>query len=392
MRGREEKMKKYKFFEKCYQYLKKVWDGLSNFWHHFSLNFRVLTCLLGFTLLTVFLVLQGVNSEIFHFVLVIVWVLAFYHVAKKVEKFKKIQTSLKAIYDGNNTIYLDEKEFSGELREMSHCINDILGGFSNAIEQGVKSERMKAELITNVSHDIKTPLTSIINYVDLLKKEEIKNEKAKEYIEILDAKSQRLKRLIEDLVEASKASTGNLTLNIAKINLEELVKQSIGEFQEKFDEKGLEIIFQVRKEKAGKIDRLEQNGKIENIDKLSKIANISKTEKLCVQADSRYMYRIIENIFNNICKYALENSRIYIDLENKENQIFLAVKNISKERLNISEEELLQRFVRGDKARNTEGSGLGLSIAKSLTELQKGIFELKIDGDLFKVMLEFPLA
>lgn len=384
--------------KKCYQIWKRFWNGIkefhSNLWHYFSLNIRALVYLFGFTFLTIFLGAVGIDSRGFQFLifLLLLWGFTIYHVIKKVAKFKKIQASLKAIYEGNNSIHLEENEFSGELREMSHYINDISGGFLNAIEQGVKSEKMKAELITNVSHDIKTPLTSIINYVDLLKKEEIHNEKAKEYIEILDAKSQRLKRLTEDLVEASKASSGNLTLTITKLNLEELVNQSIGEFQEKFDGKGLEIVFQVKKEKAGKIDRLEQTGKIDHIDKLGKLANISRTENLCIQADSRYMYRIIENLFSNICKYALENSRVYIDLENKENQIYLTIKNISKERLNISEEELMQRFVRGDKARTTEGSGLGLSIAKSLTELQKGTFEIKIDGDLFKAELKFPLA
>ena len=210
-----------------------------------------------------------------------------------------------------------------------------------------------------MSHDIKTPLTSIINYVDLLKKEEIQNDKANEYIDVLDNKSQRLKKLTEDLVEASKASSGNVKLNMEKINVAELIKQSIGEFEDKFKTLNLAII-----------------------------TNIPE-EEIYIQADSRYMYRIIENIFGNISKYALENSRVYIDIAKKGKKVQMDVKNISKEILNISADELMQRFVRGDKSRTTEGSGLGISISKSLAELQKGTLDLKIDGDLFKVELIF---
>ena len=217
------------------------------------------------------------------------------------------------------------------------------------------------ELITNVSHDIKTPLTSIINYVDLLKKEKIENEQAKEYIEILDSKSQRLKKLTEDLVEASKVSTGNISLKLEKINVVELIKQATGEFEDKFKKCGLESII-----------------------------NVDENE-INIMADSRYMYRVIENLFSNVSKYALENSRVYIDIKENSsmNNVIIEVKNISKDKLNISAEELMQRFVRGDKSRTTEGSGLGISIAQNLTELQKGKFELKLDGDLFKVKLMF---
>ena len=225
----------------------------------------------------------------------------------------------------------------------------------------MKSERLKAELITNVSHDIKTPLTSIINYVDLLKNENIDNEKAKEYIGILDNKANRLKKLTEDLVEASKVSTGNISLNMEKINIVELIKQAIGEFEDKFQKKGLDVII-----------------------------NCLKNE-IYIMADSRYMYRIIENLFSNISKYALENSRVYIDLYTIEQEARIEIKNISKEKLNISSEELMQRFVRGDTSRTTEGSGLGISIAQNLTELQHGKFDLILDGDLFKVEMDFEL-
>ena len=210
-----------------------------------------------------------------------------------------------------------------------------------------------------MSHDIKTPLTSIINYVDLLKSEEINNDKAKEYIEVLDQKSQRLKKLIEDLVEASKASSGNIKLNIERINLVELIKQTTGEFEDKFKQRNLIV---------------EIN---------------ASNDKIYINADNRYMYRVIENLYSNIAKYALDNSRVYVDINQNNKKSKIIIKNISKDKLNITADELMQRFVRGDKSRTTEGSGLGLSISKSLTELQNGIFDITIDGDLFKVSIEF---
>ena len=242
---------------------------------------------------------------------------------------------------------------------MVKYIDDIAGGFNNAIEQTLKSERLKTELITNVSHDIKTPLTSIINYVDLLKKEKFDNKQIEQYIAILDSKSQRLKKLIEDLVEASKVSSGNVKLNLENINLNELLNQTIGEFEDKFKTKGL------------------------------KIETKMPENPITLKADSRYMYRIIENLFSNISKYAMNNTRVYITLEKNENNIVLSMKNISNQKLNISADELKQRFVRGDKSRYTEGSGLGLSIAENLTELQGGTFDIQIDGDLFKVTLNW---
>ena len=284
-----------------------------------------------------------------------------YFLIEDINCYDKLEKHLKEMYEGINKERLDEEKFTKNFKEVVKYINDISKGFENAREEGIKSERLKTELITNVSHDIKTPLTSIINYVDLLKKENIENEKAKEYIDILDNKSQRLKRLTEDLVEASKASSGNVKLNIEKINVVELLKQSIGEFEDKFKTKELEVISEYSE------------------------------DEIYINADNKYMYRIIENLFGNISKYAQEKSRVYIEVKRIEKIVKIDIKNISKERLNISSEELMQRFVRGDKSRTTEGSGLGLSISKSLTELQKGNFEIKIDGDLFKVELEFDI-
>lgn len=399
-RIKDKSLAKNNLIVKCIKFifkiLKKIFRGIKNlfknFFMHFGLNVRTIAMLFTFTAVSIFLSFKASREGFCVILLLVLWAVAVVLIIRQNTRFKEIKNALKQIYSGETDIELKENRYKGELKEISHYINNISDGFSKAIEDGVKSEKMKAELITNVSHDIKTPLTSIINYVDLIKKEDIKNEKVKEYIEILDSKSQRLKRLTEDLVEASKASSGNLNLEITKINLEELINQAIGEFEEKFEEKKLEIIFNVKKEKIRKADRVNQTKAPDRIDKLGKIASINKIENLYINADSKYMFRIIENLFGNIYKYALENSRVYIDIESVDNTVTISIKNISKEKLNVSEEELMQRFVRGDKARTTEGSGLGLSIAKSLTELQNGKFELIIDGDLFKVNLTFNLV
>ena len=288
------------------------------------------------------------------------WIWSYYKLKKYIIDQEKIKNALKDIYEGKNDVKLNEEELTGVLKEMSVYVNDIASGFSNAIQESLKSERLKTELITNVSHDIKTPLTSIINYVDLLKKENIQDEKVKEYIKILDQKSQRLKKLTEDLVEASKVSSGNVKLNIESIDIKELFNQTIGEFKDRFEAKDLKIEVQM------------------------------PSEDIKIKADSRYLYRIIENLFSNITKYALDSSRVYIDVVENNKCINISIKNISKDKLNISADELMQRFVRGDKSRYTEGSGLGLSIAKSLTELQGGKFDIIIDGDLFKVEIDWP--
>ena len=217
----------------------------------------------------------------------------------------------------------------------------------------MQSERFKADLITNVSHDLKTPLTSIINYVDLIKREQIQNVKVQGYLEVLEQKSQRLKTLTEDLVEASKASSD--------IDFVELVCQTNGEFEEKFAQRSLELI-----------SRLPQ-------------------QPVLIQADGRRLWRVLENLYNNAFKYAMEHSRIYVDMESDQDMVSFTIKNISENSLNISSAELTERFVRGDVSRTTEGSGLGLSIAQSLTQLQKGVFEIIIDGDLFKVCVKFPV-
>lgn len=275
-----------------------------------------------------------------------------------------ILDGIRKIQTGDTEYKVDETGLHGEELVLARAVNSIGESIKEAVDTSMKDERLKADLITNVSHDIKTPLTSIINYVDLLKRQNIDHPKAKEYIEILDAKSQRLKQLTDDLVEASKISSGNIVLHWEKINLVELLNQSIGEFSEKFQEKALGIVQEVPK------------------------------GTICIEADSRRIWRVMENLFNNIYKYAMPGTRVYIALlvkDGEERKVELSVKNISAQPLKVNVEELTERFIRGDESRTTEGSGLGLSIAKNLTELQKGTFQIVMDGDLFKVTLTFPL-
>lgn len=276
--------------------------------------------------------------------------------------FSEIKNGTEKIAKGNTEEKINEYRMLGDLKVHAQNINSINDGIATAVEQKMKSERFKTELITNVSHDIKTPLTSIINYVDLLSKENIDNENAEEYIEVLSRQSSKLKKLIEDLLEASKASTGNLTVNFTKIEIGTLLSQTLGEYEDRFAGKQLEPVLN------------------------------NSSQPLFISADNRHIWRIFDNIFNNIAKYAQPNTRVYIDVSPKSGTVEITFKNISKEKLNISGDELMERFVRGDSSRNTEGSGLGLSIAKSLAELQKGRCDVQIDGDLFKVTLTFPIV
>ena len=286
----------------------------------------------------------------------IVGVLLFKRSAEQTE----IVDGINKIRDGEVEFKLATENLHGSSREMADAVNNIGEGIRKAVKTSMKDEQMKTDLITNVSHDIKTPLTSIINYVDLLKRLKIEQEPAKSYIGILDNKAQRLKQLTDDLVEASKISSGNIELNQEKLNLTELINQSIGEFSEKFEELKLEVIFSAGDTPA------------------------------YIFADSRRMWRVVENLFNNICKYALEGTRVYIDMKVEEKKIEASFKNISKQQMNISPDELTERFIRGDSSRSTEGSGLGLSIAKNLIQVQGGTFDIFLDGDLFKVVVEFP--
>ena len=272
---------------------------------------------------------------------------------------KKLLKAGKEISQGNMDYHVDTGKMYGPLREHGEQLNRISEGMNKAVNARMKSEHFKTELITNVSHDIKTPLTSIINYVDLLEKEEIDNERAKEYIQVLSRQSARLKKLIDDLIEASKASTGNLNVNMERCELGVLIDQSAGEYAEKLKAAGLELV-------------------------------ITKPEEpVVIMADGRHMWRVFDNLLNNVCKYAMAGTRVYLNLDKAAGKATVTFRNISASQLNISGEELMERFVRGDSSRNTEGSGLGLSIARSLVQLQNGELELTVDGDLFKVVLRF---
>lgn len=270
-----------------------------------------------------------------------------------------IYDGLARLASGQLDYKIDEKDLTGDNRQMAAAVNRVGEGLQNAVKETLKSERLKADLITNVSHDIKTPLTSIINYVDLLKREDIQDPKIRGYIEVLDNKSKRLKQLTEDLVEASKVSSGNVVLDMKPIRFGELIRQTNGEFEEKFATRGLQMIC--------KMDE----------------------EPLVIMADGRRMWRVVENLYNNIAKYAMPNTRVYAEARRVGCRVVLEIKNISENPLNIKAEELTERFIRGDVSRSTEGSGLGLSIAKNLVGLQGGTFDIYLDGDLFKVVITF---
>ncbi len=271
----------------------------------------------------------------------------------------KVMEGISKISEGDLEYKIAEQELRGDNKRLAQAVNAIGEGLHRAVDESMKNERLQADLITNVSHDIKTPLTSIINYVDLLKREDLQNERAQNYIKVLDSKSQRLKQLAEDLVEASRISSGNINLEMVRINLVELVHQTEGEFAERFEERGLTVV--------------------------SKLPG----QPVVVLADGRRIWRVLENLYQNVAKYAMEHTRVYVDLQADGEKVIFSIKNISKYPLNIEADELTERFIRGDVSRSTEGSGLGLSIAQNLTTLMGGNFQIYLDGDLFKVMIEF---
>lgn len=276
---------------------------------------------------------------------------------RKIIYLDKIMEGVKDVAEGKLNAPIKEKG-NGQLAELAHNINNIKEGLRKSLENEMKSESMKTELITNVSHDLKTPLTSIINYIELLKREDIKPETAKDYVSILDKKSQRLKVLIEDLFEASKAASGAMELNITKLDIGELLRQAVGENNERFEDKNLEVKLNIPQ------------------------------EKIFVNGDGKRLYRVFENLISNSVNYSLSNTRVYIDMKREEDgEVNITVKNISAYELNFDTNEITSRFKRGDASRTTEGSGLGLAIAKSIIELHGGEFNIAIDGDLFKAII-----
>ena len=273
---------------------------------------------------------------------------------------KELRAGGDQLAAGNLDYKVPTDRLYGEFRRHGENLNNLRQGIQHAVEEQMKSERMKTELITNVSHDIKTPLTSIVSYVDLLKKEPMPNDQAREYLNVLDRQAARLKKLTEDLVEASKASTGNLTVHFQPTDVNVLLSQSSGEYQERLAARDLSLVLTPAEEAPW------------------------------ISADGQLLWRVFENLLSNAQKYAMPGTRVYLSCQATEAEVAVTFRNISATPLNISAEELMDRFVRGDAARSTEGSGLGLSIARDLTQLQHGRFDLTIDGDLFKVVLTFP--
>ncbi|MCD8379880.1 MAG: HAMP domain-containing histidine kinase [Lachnospiraceae bacterium] len=274
---------------------------------------------------------------------------------------EQIVHDIGLIVQGEN-VQINTGNLMPENKQLADSVNTIGKGIQKAVEQSVRDERLKAELLTNVSHDIKTPLTSIISYVDLLKREDLGgNETAQNYLNILDNKSNKLKQLILDLIEISKINSGSLKYEIGPMKPHELLLQALGEYEDKLKAENLKLVYN------------------------------NSCQDAVIEADARRLWRVIDNLMSNVCKYSLENTRVYVDVTQQDGQLSVVIKNISAQELNVPVEELTERFVRGDVSRTTEGSGLGLSIARSLVMAQGGTFALSLDGDLFKVTITFPV-
>ena len=344
----------------CWHFLRKIfyafWRSFIRFWGRLPLTWQWL--LTGF--LMVFVLSVSLSSPDREHILIGVGI-CIAIILYGAHCFGTLLESTKRMSQGDLDTKVDDKLLIGSFEEYATHLNSLAGVAEQAARDKMKSERMKAELITNVSHDIKTPLTSIINYVDLLQKTD-SQEDARQYLEVLDRQSHRLKKLIDDLMEMSKASTGNMHVDIQRVNAVEAINQALGEFSEKLEQVELSPIFN------------------------------PPEEPLYIHADGRLTWRVLSNLLSNAVKYALPGTRLYIDLVRLDDRVLISLKNISKEQLNVSSEELMERFVRGDASRNTEGSGLGLNIAKSLMDLQMGQLQLLVDGDLFKATLIFPSA
>ena len=339
--------------------LRSLGSFLKEFWLNRTVTFKAAVVLAGFILIH-WIAMFANDGGLLTLMMMAAEAGAFYYIVRTAIAKQKIKTGIKEIASGNVNYQIPLEHLKGDNLQMAEMINNIGNGLQRAVEEGMKSERLKTDLITNVSHDIKTPLTSIINYVDILKRQKFDDPKIQGYLDVLESKAQRLKTLTEDVVEASKVSSGNITLELMDVNLVEMLNQTAGEFEEKFGAKGLLMVQKLPDEPA------------------------------IIHVDGRRMWRVLENIYNNAAKYAMPGTRVYADLWLDKDSVGFSLKNISEQPLNISADELTERFIRGDISRGTEGSGLGLSIAKSLTHMQGGDFRLYLDGDLFKVTIEFP--
>ncbi|MCD8144137.1 MAG: HAMP domain-containing histidine kinase [Oscillospiraceae bacterium] len=307
--------------------------------------FFVLRSIMGYFIMMLLLIAAGL-------VVVVAWTIDFWVIRQGVKRLNQGETDTK----------INVRGMLPDMRELAEELNNLSVGIQKAVEKQMQSERFKAELITNVSHDLKTPLTSIINYVDLLKKTDITDPTALEYLEVLDRKSQRLKKLTEDLVEASKASTGAMRVDKKELDLCQLVSQALAEYEEKLARSSLKLVVKMPE------------------------------PPVTVLADRQHLWRVLDNLLNNCTKYALPGTRIYVNLEKRAGNAIIELKNISAEPLNLTADELMERFVRGDSSRSTEGSGLGLNISMSLMNLMGGEFQISVDGDLFKVTLTMPIV
>ena len=340
--------------------LRAIGTGISYCAVHLPLYWQAGLIFVGISLAELFVLAAFSRSAV-----VVIWVIAKLAEAPLLVllavSLQKLKSGGEALAAGNLNASVDLNHMYGVLKHHGENLNSIAQGMQKAVQQQLKSERFRTDLITNVSHDIKTPLTSIVNYVDLLKKEDVQPEKAKEYIAVLDRQSARLKKLTEDLVEASKASSGTLPVHLEAVDVNVLLSQVSGEYQSRFELCRLEPIVKLAPESPQ------------------------------ILADGKLLWRVFDNLLSNICKYAMPGTRVYFTSEVLDSRVQISFKNISNYPLDITADELMERFVRGDSSRSTEGSGLGLSIAQSLTGLQKGSFDLVVDGDLFKANIFFPL-
>lgn len=337
--------------------------GIASFFKDSTFRVWIIICIVAFAALNCILSFIGCKSQsIILFILIIIFdAISVFFVARALNSLKNIMKAVKETADGNFDNGINLGQISPSMKNFAGDVLNMQSGFKQAVGRAVKGEKLKTELITNVSHDLKTPLTSIITYVDLLKREQLNNERAENYVGILDEKARRLKQLIEDLVEASKASSGNLAVTKAKLNLKELMEQALGEFEEKIESSEIEFKF-------------------------------NATESVMIFADGSHMWRIAENLISNAIKYTIPKTRVFIDICKTETEGVLVIKNVSNIPIdNVDIMSLTERFVRGDASRTMEGAGLGLSITQSLTEIQGGKLDISVDGDVFKVTVKMPL-
>ena len=340
-----------------------LWKGLTTLLRHLPILWKWALGLAGAAFIDLIFRMNAVWSEnratFFWFLF---WLLAAAATLYAVLAFRRLRLGAKEIASGNLSSTVEEKNLILDFKDHAHDLNHIRDGLNEALEKRLQSERFRTELITNVSHDIKTPLTSIVNYVDLLQKEEPRTEKQQEYLEVLDRQSGKLKKLIEDLIEASKASSGAMSVDLQPCDLGVLLDQTAGEYAERLEKAQLDLVLQ------------------------------KPDTPVTVLADGRHLWRVFDNLMNNIVKYALPGTRVYLRLQESGGTAEVSFRNISREPLTMDARELTERFVRGDASRHTEGNGLGLAIAMSLMRLQKGEMDISLDGDLFKVTLRFPKA